>query len=127
MPSTDWLSELLTYWTSPLDGATGDDAVSDSHGEQGRAEAVALIKCGGPWDEEILGPRPPDCPLSWPPISETKHTPGPMIASTTCRDCGDPIGTDEEQAAFPVEHYDDGDVWVCPTCSAMYLDEATGD
>ena len=71
MLGTDWLSELLTYWESPLDGATGDDAVSDSHDEQGRAEAVALIKRGGPWDEEVLGPRPPDLPLSWPPIVDS--------------------------------------------------------
>ena len=71
MLGTDWLSELLEYWVSPLCGATGDDAVSDSHSEEHRAEAVALIHHGGPWDEEILGPRPSDLPLSWPPIGDS--------------------------------------------------------
>ena len=65
----DHIEEMLEYWESPLEGAAGDDAVSDSHTPEHRAEAVALIRAGGPWDEEILGPRPTGFPMSWEPIS----------------------------------------------------------
>jgi len=62
--------ELLEYWESPLDGATGDDAVSDSHDAAHRAAAVQLIRDGGPWDEEVLGPRPGNHPRTWAPMHE---------------------------------------------------------
>jgi len=63
------IEEMLTYWESPMGGATGDDAVSDSHNEEHRARAVALIRGGGPWDETILGPRPPHVPKTWPAVT----------------------------------------------------------
>ena len=56
----------LEYWEAPLAGATGDDAVSDGYDEAHRAAAVTLIRSGGPWDEEILGPRPAGHPMTWP-------------------------------------------------------------
>lgn len=62
------IEDLLEYWESPMDGATGDDAVSDSHSAEHRACAVTLIRAGGPWDEEILGPRPSHVPATWTPM-----------------------------------------------------------
>ena len=64
------LADLLEYWESPMEGATGDDAVSDSHDKAHRAAAVQLIRAGGPWDEEILGPRPAHFPRQWTPIKD---------------------------------------------------------
>ena len=62
------IENLLEYWESPMDGALGNDAVSDGHDANHRALALALIRQGGPWDEETLGPRPSWHPVEWKPI-----------------------------------------------------------
>jgi hypothetical protein len=54
--------EALRYWQ-------GDDSRRDGHTDEHRAEAVALILAGGPWDEEILGPRPSFAPMIWESIT----------------------------------------------------------
>lgn len=53
---------LLEYWNLNRDG---DGAIADGHSEEHIVEAVNLINRGGPWDEEILGPRPAWHPMTW--------------------------------------------------------------